>query len=334
MVFSHCNLINKNSIFSVVKYNDSQKLLWNNFIAKAKNATFLFNRDFMDYHQDRFDDFSLLVFKEDKLIAVLPANIKVNAVYSHQGLSYGGFIVLEKIRVEDYVLAFKALLIFIKKQKIHVLYLKKLPFIYHKNLSNELDYVLSIIDAKTHITDSYFVIDNPFDYNPNRNRSRALRLAKKNEVKISNIGIEFFWKQILVNNLQTKFNVNPIHSIDEIKLLTTRFPEQIKFFAATINGAIKAGVVMFLSDNVAHFQYSSGDESRNETAALDFLFHTIIKQYSNKKYISFGSSSTDKTLKIDRGLMYWKESFGAKLIPQKVFSINTKNHELLNTIFK
>ena len=46
----------------------------------------------MDYHNDRFKDHSLMVFKDDKLIALLPANIVDFNLRSHQGLTYGGFL--------------------------------------------------------------------------------------------------------------------------------------------------------------------------------------------------------------------------------------------------
>ena len=59
---------------------------------EAKNTTFLFQRDFMDYHRDRFEDYSLKVYKKEKLVALLPANINDNIVYSHQGPSYGGVV--------------------------------------------------------------------------------------------------------------------------------------------------------------------------------------------------------------------------------------------------
>ena len=42
---------------SIETYKDSYKDDWNNFVDSAKNSTFLFNRDFMDYHSDRFEDF-------------------------------------------------------------------------------------------------------------------------------------------------------------------------------------------------------------------------------------------------------------------------------------
>ena len=68
-------------------------------MATAKNSTFLFHRDFMDYHQDRFDDYSLLIFKKEKLIAVFPANKIDEILYSHQGLSYGGLVFYKKHKI-------------------------------------------------------------------------------------------------------------------------------------------------------------------------------------------------------------------------------------------
>ena len=44
------------------------------FLDTPKNATFLFRRDYMDYHRDRFADHSLMIFRGEKLAALLPAN--------------------------------------------------------------------------------------------------------------------------------------------------------------------------------------------------------------------------------------------------------------------
>ena len=85
--------------YTVRKYEVSDFELWNAFISKAKNATFLFHRDFMEYHKDRFNDFSLLIFENEKLISVLPANIIENTIFSHQGLTYGGLVYSEKIKL-------------------------------------------------------------------------------------------------------------------------------------------------------------------------------------------------------------------------------------------
>ena len=65
---------------------------WNSFLLQAKSSTFLFNRNFMDYHSDRFADHSLMVYDEKKLVALLPANIYKGTLISHQGLTYGGIV--------------------------------------------------------------------------------------------------------------------------------------------------------------------------------------------------------------------------------------------------
>ena len=91
-------------------YHEEYYTLWNNFVAEAKNATFLFHRDFMEYHKDRFQDYSLLIFDEkDTLQAIFPANIVDNQVYSHQGLTYGGLILQSKTYFHNTLNIFKSL---------------------------------------------------------------------------------------------------------------------------------------------------------------------------------------------------------------------------------
>ena len=88
--------------YHVEKYSSIRYDLWNEFVANAKNATFLFHRDFMEYHQDRFEDYSLLVFDDNQqIIAVLPANKVGEALFSHQGLTYGGVLLQEKTKLSD-----------------------------------------------------------------------------------------------------------------------------------------------------------------------------------------------------------------------------------------
>ena len=69
-------------IYEVVKYSPSFYNDWNEFVMTSKNGTFLFHRDYMDYHKDRFEDFSLLVFCNNKLVSILPANIIDNKIIS------------------------------------------------------------------------------------------------------------------------------------------------------------------------------------------------------------------------------------------------------------
>src|SRR4051794_12547716 len=100
--------------YKVITYTPSFYNEWNDFILNSKNGTFLFHRDFMDYHKDRFEDYSLLVFKKEKLVAVLPANKVDREIYSHQGLSYGGVILNKDIKLKHVIGVFENLLKYLK----------------------------------------------------------------------------------------------------------------------------------------------------------------------------------------------------------------------------
>lgn len=107
----------ENISFQIKKYEDSDEIMWNKFLLKCKNSHFMFNRDFMEYHSDRFEDFSL-IFKnnEEKIMALLPGNIKDNIFYSHQGLTFGGFLIDRGVHAADMLEIFTQLKIFLKEK--------------------------------------------------------------------------------------------------------------------------------------------------------------------------------------------------------------------------
>ena len=49
----------------------------------------MFDRNYMDYHKDRFKDHSLLFYNDGKLIALLPMSEHDEMLVSHGGLTYG-----------------------------------------------------------------------------------------------------------------------------------------------------------------------------------------------------------------------------------------------------
>ena len=73
-------VISNNKIINIELYHPSKKKEWNSFVANSNTATFLFNRDFMEYHQDRFDDYSLMIYDDEQLQAIFPANFSKNTV--------------------------------------------------------------------------------------------------------------------------------------------------------------------------------------------------------------------------------------------------------------
>lgn len=286
----------------------------------------------MEYHKDRFDDYSILVFEDNKLLAVVPANRVGNTVHSHQGLSYGVLVVLPDIRIKDYVAIFKEMMRFLNDNGVETIDFKLLPKIYNTTLADEIDYVSFLMKAEIFRSDVYLAIDMQSGYQPNRNRKRALKIAEESAVEIKEENeYTAFWNQILVPNLNDRFGINPVHTVAEMEQLSKLFPNEIKLFNAYQHNELKAGVVMFLTANAAHFQYSSGGNDRTETAALDALFDFLIQKYASKKYVSFGSSSEENGLKLNSGLSYWKESFGAKATVQNYVRFKTSDHPKLES---
>ena len=78
-----------------VAYEEGYAATWDQFVRESRNGTFLFQRPFMEYHKDRFEDASLLFLDEKGGVrGLLPANVRSDKglVQSHGGLTYGGLV--------------------------------------------------------------------------------------------------------------------------------------------------------------------------------------------------------------------------------------------------
>ncbi len=321
--------------YEIKIYQASQKSSWDSFVKEAKNATFLFQRDFMDYHSDRFVDHSLLIYKNEKLVAVLPANILNSELHSHQGVSYGGLILDKKITFEETLQIFKNLLAFLKSEDITVLKLKLLPRIYHQLPSDEIDYLLFLVKASITRRD---ITSCVFNEKPlkivSSNRLRGIKKGVKNELQVKEeVNFKSFWNEVLEPNLKQAHNQKPVHSLEEIELLHSRFPKNIKQFNVYKNDQIIAGATIFETVMVAHAQYISANEEGRQTGGLDFLFNHLLQHFAFKKYFDFGISNEAQGMKVNKGLLDWKETFGGRSIMHDFYEIKTENHQLLNNIF-
>lgn len=320
--------------YTVIKYTSEHHHVWDDFVAKSKNGTFLFSRGFMEYHAERFKDFSLMVFDKQKLIAVMPANIQQNTVYSHQGLTYGGLVYNERLKQAVVIKVFQVLLCFLHNNNVILLNLKITPIIYHKFPSQELEYTLFLAEARLTRRDSMAVIDlqNRIKIAPNRMEGIKKGIANNFEIA-EQADFTEFWNTVLIPNLKKKHNAVPVHSLDEIMHLKLLFPKNIKLYTISQHNQIVAGTVIFETNNVAHSQYISVDDNKNESGSLDYLYyHLITETYKNIHYFDFGISNEQQGRKLNEGLSFWKESYGARAIVQDFYEIDTKNYILLDNI--
>ncbi|WP_242202416.1 GNAT family N-acetyltransferase [Aestuariivivens insulae] len=325
---------NVSNDYKVVKYSEVYYHQWNSFVFQAKNATFLFHRDFMEYHSDRFEDFSLMIFKKEVLIAVLPANVSGLTVYSHQGLTYGGLVLKKDIKFNDALNIFSAILEYLSRKSYKKLEIKCLPSIYSSVPNNEIDYIMFLLEGILIKRDTLSVINQKETIKMSRNRIEGYKRGVKHDLKIvEETNFDAFWNMILIPNLKAKYNALPVHSLDEIILLRSRFPNNIRQFNVYHRGEIVAGTTIFETKNVAHCQYISGNSDSNQLGSLDFLFGHLIKNvFADKAYFDFGSSNENNGKYINSGLQYWKEGFGARTITQDFYSVSIANYKNLNAV--
>ena len=307
---------------------------WNAFIGKAKNATFLFHRSFMEYHSDRFTDYSLIVEDNNKWVAILPANVIDNQIFSHQGLTYGGLVYNEKIRLAAVLAIFEAILKFLESQKRTKLQIKLLPQFYADVPSEELNYALFLADAKLTRRDTIAVIDLQRNFIISKGRMEGVLKAQRAKLTVKEeFCFDRFWNEILIPNLQATYQAKPVHSLAEIEYLHQKFPQSIRQFNVYHESKIVAGTTIFETKNVAHSQYISGNAAKSELGSVDFLYHYLLKNvFQEKRYFDFGISNENQGKQLNEGLSYWKESFGANVAVQDFYEVNTANHQHFKTV--
>ena len=296
------------------RYRREDKELWNSFVSKARNATFLFDRNYMDYHADRFDDNSFMFYHKGKLKAVLPANVAGDTLYSHQGLTYGGLLLDKKATVEDVLECFDSLNSWLRENGISKVVYKALPWIYQQYPSEEDLYALTW-KCKAQLISrniaSTIVIDNKLKFAESRKSGIRKALSLNIEVGESN-DVDGFW-HVLEDNLGNRYNAKPVHTASEMKLLMSRFPNNIKLYVAKMNGEIVGGTLIYVTPQVVHTQYISASVEGKKHGALDLLFDYIInKVYANCRYFDFGKSTEQGGAYLNEPLIFQKEGFGGR----------------------
>ena len=329
---------------TVIPYSINKREDWDEFVAKSKNGTFLLQRGFMDYHADRFCDCSVMVYEgitpadgyqeeapdSRHLVALFPANwVEDEAcVYSHQGLTYGGLLVLPEVTQSEVLHIVQAVLVYYQSYlQAKRVVVKPIPYIYSAIPSGEELYalfraggVLKCRQVSTAVSMAH----------PMKMRTLRLRQAKKAIERGFYIDrmtdgdyatLQEYW-QLLDEVLVTHHHVHPVHSVEEMRLLMQRFPKDIKLYLVRKDKRIVAGTVVFETRHVAHVQYiASGDEGR-AFGALDLLFrHLISERYKQMDYVDFGISTEQGGAVLNGGLIFQKEGFGGRAVCYDVYDV-------------
>lgn len=314
-------------MIEVKVYDGAMQEAWNTFLATAKNQTFLLDRRFMDYHKARFRDHSLMVYDDGRLSALLPAHIgpEGDRLFAHKGLTYSGIILGRDVTATDALRYFAAMLQALAGCGVAELYLKQMPSFYNEVPGEEIEYAMFLLGAEVYRADISLAIDYRHRLPYQQRRIRSIKKARKLEVAIrEEEDFAPFWKEILTPNLQARFGVNPVHSLEEISSLALANKGHIRQFNAYVGGRILAGCTIFETPTTAHAQYISANDEGRQNGTLDLLFDELINtHFAHKAYFDFGIVNEEEGRKINKGLLDWKEGFGARSYVQRFYRVDT-----------
>lgn len=317
---------------TIKRYTAEDKPLWDSFVNTSKNGTFLFLRDYMDYHSDRFCDHSLLFLHDGKLFALLPAHECVGdspeaqrELCSHFGLSYGGLIMNADSTAALVIECFRQLKEYLQAEGFHTLYYKCIPWCYHQLPSEEDLYAMTYVfdNVKLMKREIATLIMQRNKPRWRKDRRRALKRAQANGLQVI-VQQDFseFW-QLLNQNLADKHNAKPVHTLNEINLLRSRFPQNIKLLEARKDGKLLGGLVIYITKQVVRGQYSSATTEGKALGAMDIIKEHILNlHYTDYPFFDFGISTEDSGRYLNEALISQKEGFGGRGMVYDTYDIS------------
>lgn len=332
---------------TILPYSINKREAWNTFVQESKQGTFLIDRNFMDYHADRFFDCSLLVYgddvdesdvTDDSLIALFPANWREEekTVYSHQGLTYGGLITKSSITQTEVMQIMQKILMYYEGYLgAKAMVYKPIPYIYSRVPAQEDLYALFRAGGQLENRSVATVVSTAHPLNMRTLRIRQAKKALEHGFYIERIkdgddqSLAEYWS-ILESVLMEYHQAKPVHTLEEIALLMHRFPKQIKLFVVrNTDRQIVSGIVVFETDLVAHVQYIASAAEGRKYGALDLLLrHLCNEKYKDKDYVDFGTSTENGGHFLNEGLIFQKEGFGGRAVCYDAYKVELKRNRL------
>jgi hypothetical protein len=320
--------------YEVVLYNEHYQKEWDDFCDDA-NTTFICKRSYMDYHSNRFDDYSLVIKRKDNIAALLPCHRVKDKIYSHLGLTYAGLIYKEDSYFSEVKLFWELVLKFLNENKFESITVKSIPDFYTYSAREDFDYIANVLEAQLIRTDLSIAVNKNLRIPLKKGRKSSVSKARKFNLTIKeSFDFESFWLELLMPELNRKYNTVPVHSLHEINYLANNNKNDIKQFDVYFENLLVGGCTIYIFKSIIHVQYISSSAKGREIGALDFLFDYLINvRFKNYNYFDFGTVNENEGKNINKGLLEWKEGFGARSYCHKTYSIRCESYNKLIELF-
>lgn len=303
-------------MIAVIPYTHDRQMEWDAFVARCRNGLFIFRRGYMDYHTDRFTDESMMFYDQGQLVGLLPANLQDDVLSSHAGLTFGGVLSDDRMTAARMLDLFDAMRRHACDRGIGRIYYKAVPALFSTMPAQEDLYALFRANARLVRRDlsSAIRLDAHAGFAKSKRQGRDKATAAGLAV-VETLNYAGFIP--ILESALAVHGVRPTHTLAELLLLSQRFPQNMRLFAATdAGGCILAGAIVYEYGSVAHTQYMANGTAGRELGALDLVIDHLlrVRYVQDKEFISFGVSTEQDGRLLNAGLQAQKEMFGARAI--------------------
>ncbi|MGA1873929.1 MAG: GNAT family N-acetyltransferase [Thermoplasmatota archaeon] len=319
----------------VRRYIEEDHDRWDRFVRGSNNGTIFHEQQFLDYHPDGRFDFHHLIFEKDSnIFAVLPGLVKNGVFRSPAGASFGGFVTndISYDTAEEIVDRF---LDHCRRSGIREVYVTPPLSVYYDIVTQNIEYALlhRSFDYHVHLYSSVVDLRRTFGMEHYDKKARnAVRKALKSgiTVEIENDFDTFY--PILVEN-KGKFDLDPTHSLDELKRLDELLPGKLKLFMARMDGRVIGGSLIFVCNERTLIDfYIAQNYDYQEYRTINLVLHEIIRWGHENGYAYFDigvnqDTSSSNPMDLNQPLVAFKYRMGARCVMRNTLYKNLRGDE-------
>lgn len=305
---------------TVVKYSEAFHEQWESFVAHSLQGTLFHTRAFLAYHPaERLQDTSLLFFKKEKLLAILPAAFvqkdAERVLVSHPGASFGGLLTYPRQSVREHLELLASLQDFAREHDCAAIELTVPPLFYQQYPAQSHAYALWRSGFRTyrHELTQAVRLDAQREKNYSTEFQRKIRRAQSLGVVVRESDDFATFYAILQRNLAERHSTQPAHSLVELLDLRRRLPERIRLFGAFVQEQMIAGYLLFVCNAQAALAfYIAQLYEEQHYRAINLLAHETMNwcERAGLAYFDFGTSTINA--EPNWGLIDFREAAGAR----------------------
>ncbi|WP_407118317.1 hypothetical protein [Bradyrhizobium sp. LMG 9283] len=311
-------------MINVRSYSARDEATWNDIVRQSRTGNFLHFRSYMDYHADRFIDQSLMILQDDQPCAVFPASLHDDSISSHGGLTYGGLLATTDMRAQATLEAFEKIVSHYASAGRDKLIYKAVPHIFHRYPSEEDLYALFRMGARLQRRDISSVVEIGKAPKYSKGRKWTINKAKKAKLVLAASDRLEDFHELLCQQANERGR-QVVHTLAELQLLKSRFPDQIVLYEARAEGLLQAGALIYDFGSTVHTQYLVSSELGRTNGALDLVISELVNdQYADRRYFSFGISTEQSGHFLNEGLVAQKEGFGGRGVVHDFYEMDLK----------